>query len=702
MIKIKIVSILLLLATQFTFAQKKSRADGFFEQGDYINAATQYEEELNQEGYTKHILENITTSYYNIFQFRKAYRYLKYLTSGKFYNRDKSYDNKYNFMMYQVLSALGEYEKSVDFLELYNLNNSNEDFDKSEAIATIEDFKLKDDDYKIAEMSFNSDASEFGAVKRDSAIYFTTDRFPHGVLDRKYKWTHRPFLDIYKVNVNKDNNPVSDIETISEEINSKLHEGNFCFTKDGNTMYLSRSNSEKGKKKFDSIRNNAIHLYKATKVDGIWSKPEKLAFNDVNYSVEHPSLSKDETKLYFASNMPGGYGDFDIYYVDVNLDGTYGKLINLGSDINTNNREQFPFISDEGHLFFSSNGHLGLGMMDIFVSELRREEFTRPINLGAPINSSFDDFSFAYYNKTDGFFSSNRKKGGDDIFSFSQIGEIFPRAYRTRFEVRDFASDGYIANSDVILYDSDNEILYESQLDSIAGFDIEIFPGKYNFKASAEGYKTKTKSVLVKEKDEAVYVIYLDRDKKKEDVVVSTENSKDRNTNRVSDKNRRTDEVNITNIHTETKKETQEETVNTRLREILLADKEGPPVIEKNGKLYFKMPPIYFDYDKWNIRSDSKKVLDELAIKLEKYKTVYIKISSHTDSRGTDSYNQVLSEKRAESTRNYLALVGYVNARRMTFIGFGESQPLINCDDKVCTEEDHQTNRRSEFEIVKY
>ncbi len=701
MAKTKILLVLLLIV-QVAFSQQKSRADRFFEQGDYINAALQYEEELNREGYSKNILENITTSYYNTFQFRKAYRYLKYLTSGKFYDRDKSYDNNYNFMMYQVLSALGEYEKAIEFLALYQSNGSGEDLNKSDAITTIEDFKLKDDDYTISKVEFNSDASEFGAVKKDSIIYFITDRNPYSALDKDYKWTHRPFLDIYKVTVDKNNNPVSDIETISKEINSKLHEGNFCFTQDGNTMYLSKSNSEKGKKKFDSIKNNAIHLYKANKVNGVWATPEKLDFNDINYSIEHPSLSQDGGKLYFASNMPGGYGDFDIYYVVVNLDGTFGKPVNLGPTINTKNREQFPYISKDGHLFFSSNGHLGLGMLDVFVSELRREEFTRPINLGAPINSSFDDFSFSYYNETDGFFASNRKNVGDDMYSFSQIGDIFPREYITRFEVRDFASDNYIANSDVVLYDNDNQIVYESQLDSVAGFDIKIFPGKYNFKAAAEGYKIKTKPFVVKEKDEAVYVIYLDREKKKKEVIVSTDTSDDKSTNKVSESNNVTNEVNVTNIHTETHKKTEEEITKERLRETLLTDKDGPPVIEKEGKLYFEMPPIYFDYDKWNIRSDSKKVLDKLALKLEKYKSVYIKISSHTDSRGTDSYNQVLSERRAESTRNYLALVGYVNARRMQFIGFGESQPLINCDDKVCTEEEHQTNRRSEFEIVKY
>ncbi len=689
--------------TQLTFAQKKSRADRFFEQGDYINAALEYEEELNREGYTKHIVKNITTSYYNTFQFRQAYRYLKVLTSGKFYDQDKSYNNSYDFMMYQVLSALGEYEKSVEFLARYKASESKEVFNKSEAIAVIEDFKLKDDDYTIQNVTFNSEASEFGALKRDSTVYFTTDRKPYSTLDKDYKWTHRPFLDIYKVKVDQDNNPISDIEAISKEINSKLHEGNFCFSKDGNTMYLSKSNSEKGKKKFDSIKNNSIHLYKAIKNDKGWSTPVKLEFNDVNYSIEHPALNTQNNKLYFASNMPGGYGDFDIYYVDVNLDGTYGEPVNLGPTINTNNRDQFPYVSKDGHLFFASNGHLGLGMMDIFVSELKEDEFTEPINLGAPINSSFDDFSISYSNDTDGFFASNRKKVGDDIYSFSQIGEIFPREYIAYFEVKDFATDNYVENSDVVLYNDDNEKVYESQLDSIARFDLKVFPGRYNFKASAEGYKTRTKPVSVKEKDEATYVIYLDREAKKKEIIASSQESNENNKVRIKDSINIIDKVNITNITTETNSEKRKEEISkAKLREMLLADKDGPPVIEKNGKLYFKMPPIHFDYDKWNIRSDSKKVLDKLALKLEKYKTVYIKISSHTDSRGTDSYNQVLSEKRAESTRNYLALVGYVNARRMQFVGFGESEPIINCDNKVCTEEDHQTNRRSEFEIVKF
>jgi len=680
----KIILVLALLITQFSFSQKKSRADRFFEKGDYINAALLYEEELNQEGYEKHILENISVSYYNTFQFKQAYRYLKVLTSGKFYGKDKTYDNAYNFKMHQVLSSLGKYEKAVDFLALYKKNKEGIELNKTNAIAIIEAFKLKDDDYTIKPLEFNSKASEFGAIKLDSTIYFTSDRSSNGFMSKNYKWTHRPFLDIYKVKVNQENSMVSEIEAISGEINSKLHEGNFCFTSDGNTIYFSKSNSEKGKKKFDSLRNNAIHLYKAIKVDGLWQTPEKLAFNNTGYSFEHPTITADDKTLYFSSNMSGGYGDFDIYATEINEDGTYGTPVNLGSTINTENREQFPFVSKEGHLFFSSNGHLGLGMMDVFVSEAKEGTFTKPINLGAPINSSYDDFSLTYYNENDGFFASNRKnKTEDDIYSFSQIGEIFLKEHQARFEVREFATDNYIPNASVILYDSDKNTVYEKVLDSIASFSIRIFPGKYDFKASADDYVTKKKPVVIKEKENEKYVIYLDKEAiTAENKTIDTEEAVSASNNDVIKRN---DEL------------TAEE-----LRKKLLADKVGPPVIEKNGKLYFDLPPIYFDYDKWNIRADSKKVLDEFALKLDKYKTVYIKIGSHTDSRGTDSYNQVLSGKRAESTRNYLALIGYVNARRMQFEGYGESLPLIDCGDKICTEEEHQINRRSEFEIIKY
>ena len=675
--KTKLLTLAAMLITLVSFSQKKSRGDRFFENGDYINAIEQYADQLNKGEYSKHVLTNISTSYYNTFQFRRAYRSMIRVTSGKFTDKDKTYDNEFNFKMYQVLSALGEYDKALPYLELYKTNNKEEITDRSVAMATIEAFKLKDDDFTIKpKKSLNSTASEFGAVKNGDFLYFTSDRKSDGILDKNYRWTHRPFLNLYKVQVDSSNVVKSEITPFSDNINSNLHEGNFCITADGNTMYMSRSNMDKGRKKFDSIRKNAIHLYKSVKLDTVWSAPEKLIFNNINYTIEHPALNANEDKLYFTSNMPGGYGDFDLYYVDVNADGTYGAPVNLGDTINTENREQFPYVSSEGNLFFSSNGHLGLGMMDIFVAKFENNRYLAPVNLGAPINSSYDDFSLNYYNEEDGFFASNRNKKSDEIYSFTQVGEVFLRPYNARFEVREFSTKNFIPNASVTLLDTEDNIVFENTLDSISAFNMDVMPARYNLKASSPSHDKNTKPLQIKEKDDQTYVIYLHKNEQK------IQNSKDEYAN-----------SSIVVAKPSNKQE---------LKKQLLDDTEGPKVVERNGKMFFDLPPIYFDYDKWNIREDSKKVLNDFALKLEKYKTVYIKIGAHTDSRGSNNYNQVLSEKRAESTRNYLALIGFVNARRMEYTGYGESIPLIGCEDKVCSEEEHQINRRSEFEIVKY
>lgn len=666
-----------MLLTLVSFSQKKSRGDRFFENGDYINAIEQYADQLNKGEYTKHVLTNISTAYYNTFQFRRAYRSLIRVTSGKFKDTDKTYDNEFNFKIYQVLSALGEYDKALPYLDLYKTNNKEEITDRSMAIATIEAFKLKDDDYTVeSKISLNSGDSEFGAVKSGDFVYFTSDRKSDGLLDKNYRWTHRPFLNLYKVQVDSNNVLKTAITPLSNNVNSSLHEGNFCISADGNTMYLSRSNIDKGRKKFDSIRKNAIHLYKSIKTDSVWSKPEKLVFNNINYTIEHPALNAKEDKLYFASNMPGGYGDFDLYYVDVNTDGTYGKPVNLGSTINTTNREQFPYISEDGNIFFSSNGHLGLGMMDVFVTKFEDNQYVMPVNLGAPINSSYDDFSLNYYNKEDGFFASNRNKKSDEIYSFTQVGEVFLRPYNARFEVRELTTKNFIPNASVTLMDTEDNVVYENKLDSISAFTKDIMPARYNLKASSPFHDENTKPLLVREKDDQTYVIYLQKNEQK------IQDSKDEYAN---------SSIAVTTPPSK-----------SELKKQLLEDTEGPKVVERDGKMFFDVPSIYFDYDKWNIRADSKKILADLALKLEKYSTVSIKINAHTDSRGSESYNQLLSERRAESTRNYLALVGYVNARRMEYTGYGESTPLIGCENKVCTEEEHQINRRSEFEILKY
>ncbi|XCF06155.1 OmpA family protein [Tamlana crocina] len=664
--------IMAVAAIQLGVAQK-TRADRFFEKGDYINAAKYYEDEIKKVP-NKHQLEQLSISYYNTFQYREALRYLKLLTKGRFPEKDKTYANHFNFKLYHLLSALGDYETGLSYLELHYKNLGNT-LNIEEAIKEVEDFKLKTPDYTVKKVHFNSEASDFGAIKLGDSIYFTSDRNTNKIFEKTYKWTHQPFLDIYAVRVDDKNVALSEVRPLNENINSKFHEGNFCFTSDGNTMYISRSNLVEGKKQFNDEGSNNIHIYKSTKENGVWSKPEKLFFNENGYSYQHPALSPDGKRLYFSSNRPGGFGSFDIYYVEIKGE-HLGDPVNLGATINTKNREHFPFISSEGHLFFASNGHLGLGMLDNFVSEFVENDFTKPINLGVPINSRYDDFNLNYYSETEGFFSSNRNRRSDDIFQFIQKGEIFIREYINTFEIRDVATKAFVANANVELLDKHGKQLYTNSLDTLATFNKNLLAGHYILKATAEGYYSKQENLQVIEAQDQKHVLYL---KQEPPVIVNP----------------------VEAIIAEKQIDEQMEKEDPK-RFALLTDADGPPVIEKDGKLFFQLEPIYFDFDMWNIRADSKKILDELAAKLERYPDVHLKISAHTDSRGTVRYNQLLSERRAESTRNYLALEGFINARRIKFEGFGELEPIVPCPMLNCTDEEHQLNRRSEFEIIEY
>ncbi|WP_299555689.1 OmpA family protein [Seonamhaeicola sp.] len=664
-----------LFLAQTSYGQHKTRADRFFAKGDYINAAKYYKEEL-EKNRSKKAVKNIAEAYYNTFQYRSASLYLKQLVKGRFADKDKTYDNEYNFKLYQVLMALGDYETGLDYLKLYNENIS-ASVDKAQSIEIIEEFKLKTPDYKVKKVGFNSDASDFGAVKYLDSVYFTSDRQTKQLLPKTYKWTHQPFLDIYAVKVNDKNLAIGGERPLSKTINSKLHEGNFCFSKDGNTLYVSRSNYTKGKKEFSDAGTNNIHLYKTIKVDGKWTELEKLPFNVNGFSYQHPALSPDGKRLYFSSDMEGGYGSFDLYYVDIAVDGEINDPINLGATINTPNREHFPFVSSKGHLFFASNGHLGLGLLDNFVSELVNDKFTIPINLGVPINSRYDDFNLNYYNENEGFFSSNRNKSDDNIFQFKQTGEIFIREYINTFEIRDFETQEFVPNVKVVLTDKKENELYNNVLDSLALFNINLLASSYTLEAESNEYYPNKLVARVKEEQDQKHVLYLKKLPPPPPL----------------------DPVEAIIAEKKIDKKLKEEDPK---RFEMLTDGEGPPIVEKDGKLFFELPPIYFDFDMWNIRADSKKVLEALAAKLERYPNIHLKISSHTDSRGTVRYNQILSERRAEATRNYLALEGFVNARRMKFQGFGELQPIVACPLLNCTDEEHQLNRRSEFEIIKY
>ena len=681
-------------------AQKKSRADRFFEKGDFINAIEHYQKSIKLKPASKKQVQNLAIAYYNLHDFKNAKNYLLKSIKGKYTGTDKKVDPKFYFLLSHAYAALGNYEKGIDYLAKYNETQSDiASLDRKKAIREIESFKLKNPDFTTKKVFINSDKADFGAVQQGDTLYFVSDRKPSGVLGKKYKWTHRSFLDIYKVGIDKKGKPFGKPDFISGGLNTKLHDGNFCFSNDGKAIYFSKSNTIDGKKSFGDDRANQIHIYKSELINGQWSEPDKLSFNTEAASYEHPSISKDGSKLYFVSNREGGLGDYDIYYVTIDGE-QYSEPINLGKTINTKHREQFPFVHENGDVFFSSNGHLGLGNLDVFVSENQNGTFLKAQNLGFPINSKYDDFSLTYTDAKSGYFASNRKNRNDDIIAFTQTGDIYNHPYPIQIEVRDKDSLTPIPLAHIEVSDLDS-VYVAKVLDSTALHEMVLLasPYRYKVKATAEDYESGLKTFLVEEKKGQKIVVYLRR------LPIPTPIDTTSNNELLAAVDSLKTKEPLANKKSNLLKDNQEELLTDipdDVKDKLMNDEVGPPVIVKNGKLYFQLEPIYFDFDMWNIRADSQIILDALSAKLDRHLDIDLIIRSHTDQRGTARYNKVLSERRARSTRDYLALEGFINARRMEFEGFGEDQLIINCNEKQggCSEEDHQLNRRSEFEIV--
>src|SRR5690606_31298222 len=304
-------------------------------------------------------------------------------------------------------------------------------------------------------------------------------------------WNAHDFLDLYKVNVDEasQNRAVK----ISGEVNSRLHESSLVVTKDSTTMYFTRNNFlDRRKEDKDGIIR--LKIYKAENVDGIWTNIEELPFNSDSYSVAHPMLSPDGKKLYFATDMPGSLGKSDLFVTDIIGDGTYGPILNLGKNINTMGRENFPFITDDGILYFSSNGHQGLGGLDVFATKITFNDYNQPVvNVGRPINGPEDDFSFIFdpVGKT-GYFASNREGGigDDDIYKFVENEPlVLDCIQQVSGTVRDRISNDVLAGATVLVINEDNETVSSTITDSNGNYTLEIDCSKGNFvRASREGY----------------------------------------------------------------------------------------------------------------------------------------------------------------------------------------------------------------------
>ncbi|RKF03175.1 WD40 repeat protein [Tenacibaculum lutimaris] len=641
-----LASCLLMLAVN-SFAQSKKVADRYFEEFSYVQSAKLYKDLVLIKGDTsKHVLSRLAESYYNNSDTEEAEVWYEKLLA----NYKDNLDEKHLFKYAQTLRSNGKYKKSDSiFLKLTEnqKGNLNEELNRE---GYLQDYSNQKKRIGIRNLAINTPFSDFGGFLLNGKSYYSSSVPSGDKRENIYKWNNQPFLNIYKAEEDiqtlegREQDTVlvlANSQKLEAPISSELHESTPVFTKDGRTIYFTRNNSD-GKRARKSKKNTSnLKIYKANYINGYWVNVKELPFNNDEYSTGHPALSPDEKTLYFVSNMPGGYGDSDIYKVEIKGKDEYGTPVNLGSSINTSEKEVFPYVGSDNVLYFSSNGHLGLGLLDVFQSKINDDgTLSSPENLGYPFNSKKDDFSFFISEDGKrGFFSSNREKGkgDDDIYSFyiytdppvcTQIVEGVIQAKNTN-EVIEAAV--------VKLIDKNKEVVAEV---------ISDVNGKYIFK------EVPCNSTYT---------------------VTATKLDHRSGKNKVATLNNR-NEVIKTNIE---------------LTPLIIGDQ-------------IVINPIYFDYDKSIIREDAEYELENIVTVMSNHPELVIKIESHTDSRGPREYNRMLSDKRAKSTRDFILSRGIAKDRIESAIGYGEDKPLNDCvDGRKCSEEEYQLNRRSYFYIVK-
>ena len=626
------------------FAQKAkiAAADKKYNSYAYIDAIQTYER-LAEKGYQSvEMFEKLGNAYYFNSDFEKAAQ-----SYEKLYQLQSELAPEYFYRYAQSLKATGKEKEAATILAKFENKSSDDSRSKRLKNNTdyLEDIKANVGIYTIENAGINSKYSDYGSAIVDNKLIFTSARDTGGVGQRKHAWTGEHFTNLYAAGVNGELIPSNPVR-YDANVNSKFHEATPVFTKDGNTMYFTRNNYLDGKKGKDANKVTLLKIYKATLVNNRWTNVTELPFNSNNFSTAHPALSPDEQTLYFVSDRPGTIGQSDLYKVAINSNGTYGEPINLGVEINTEGRETFPFVTKDNQLYFASDGHPGLGGLDVFTTKINNDgSFGEVENDGAEVNSPKDDFG--YYRDSEinkGFFSSNRDGGlgSDDIYRFTSIDKC---KQFLKGIVTDSATGETLAGVQLILLNKQYKVIAETTSDALGYYAFDVNCRKtYHIRANKKDYTSK-----------------------------------------------------------ETKLRTPEVTGETKLDIQLESTICRVAVGDDLGKC-FGIKMIYFDLDKSNIRKEASLDLAKILDVLIQNPTIKLDIRSHTDCRQTAKYNMALSDRRAKATIAWLVSKG-IDSSRLTGRGYGESQLINDCgceptNASNCTEEQHQMNRRSEFIIT--
>lgn len=613
--------------------KKLKRANAYFSTYAYMDAVEIYQAVAEKGFKSEELFQKLGDSYYMNGKYEESAKWYTELYSLNT-DQDPIYDLRYS----QSLKATGQKELAKSY---YNSFLSHVDQDREDFISADRYLEMIEENsgrYTMKKLSLNSDGVDFGAaINSDKSIIFASSRDKGVLRERRSSWDDQPYLDLYEAKIITTDS-LGKPEKLKGKINSKYHESTVALSKSGTTMYFTRSTRNERDKK-DPLK---LSIYRSELENGRWTQGEELTINSVDFNTAHPALNPQEDKLYFTSDRPGGEGQSDLYFAPIHKDGSLGDPVNLGEKVNTPGRESFPFISDDHALYFSSDGHFGLGGYDVFYVKLNGQGYQgNLLNVGKPINSMYDDISYVTKDGK-GYISSNRSveaEAYDNIYAFQEntpIKDVYTSVLHG--VVTDGELNTPIEGATVQILDSDNALIQQLTTNS---------EGYYNTKVSYH----------------MDYIIKVTKENYTGADAFSTKGKNDRN------------------------------------HDFVLYSSGASIAVDKDLAKILNII-IYFDFDKSNIRSDAKVELQKIVEALKQYPHINIAIGSHTDSRANDLYNEKLSDRRAHATMEYLIKQG-ISRERLTAKGYGESQLLNKCSNGVpCSEKEHQQNRRSEFIIV--
>ena len=625
------------------YAQKAklANADKNYDNYAYIDAIKTYEK-VAEKGYkSADMFQKLGNAYYFNGELDKAVKWYGEL----FAMPDTTIEAPYYYRYAQSLRASGDNEKANQILDQFDKISGDDSRAKlfKENANYLEEIKANSGRYKIENAGINSQYSDYGSSIYNNKVIFTSARDTGSLGQRKHTWTDQHFTHLYSADLGEEMSVANPVK-FNKSLKSKFNEATPVFTKDGKTVYFTRNNYLAGKKGKNENGITLVKLYKATLEGENWTNIQALPFTSDSFSTAHPTLSPDEKTMYFASDMPGTRGLSDIFKVQINEDGSFGTPVNVGTAVNTEGRETFPFVSQENELYFASDGHPGVGGLDIFMTKINEDEsFNKVQNIGMDANSPKDDFAYIIDSKSRrGFLSSNRDggQGYDDIYKFLETKRLICEQ-ELYGEITDLDSKIALPNAKVTLFDNKMNVLKTINADQNGAYTFLVECSRmYTVRAEKENYTTNEKQVTIaKENGKTHLPIALEKDQCK----------------------------------------------------VTIGDDLGKCFGIKN---------IYFDLDKSNIRTEAALDLEKILDVLNQYPNMKLDIRSHTDSRASFKYNEALSDRRAKSTISWLVKNG-ISADRLTGKGYGESQLVNRCADNVkCTEEEHQMNRRSEFIIT--